>query len=325
VKGGAFQRRLVILQKKLIEADPLAKPPARTPTDTLYDVSVSDFRLDRFEVTIGRFRKFLNAWKAGFRPAAGEGKHGHLFGGKGLADSSVRGKYETGWHETWSDEHVAPTDAKLQCENEKPRVFTRAKVADEGPPEEPKRREWTPEPAGNENVPVACASWFEAYAFCIWDGGFLPSEAEWEYAAAGGSEQRPYPWSHADTPSVIDCSYANYDYCVGATNDVGSESPKGDGKYGHADLAGNVREWTSDYWVEAYATPCNDCSLLSVPRTVSAFEIPRRSPRGGGFLDHSNYMVASDASKTRGYFLLRRELEPTARSEAVGFRCARAP
>jgi formylglycine-generating enzyme required for sulfatase activity len=51
---------------------------------------------------------------------------------------------------------------------------------------------------------------------------------------------------------AIDCSYANYDYggtayCLaypGAANRVGSESPKGDGKYGQADLAGNVWEWT---------------------------------------------------------------------------------
>ena len=45
---------------------------------------------------------------------------------------------------------------------------------------------------------VEAESWYDAYAFCIWDGGFLPSEAELEYAAAGGSQQREYPWGSTD-------------------------------------------------------------------------------------------------------------------------------
>src|SRR5208337_5313332 len=53
---------------------------------------------------------------------------------------------------------------------------------------------WTPSPGTQENLPVGCVTWYEAYAFCIWDGGFLPSGAEWEYAAAGVSQQREYPW-----------------------------------------------------------------------------------------------------------------------------------
>ena len=60
---------------------------------------------------------------------------------------------------------------------------------------------WTPSPvsgsASQENLPINCVDWAEAYAFCIWDGGFLPSEAEWEYAAAGGSLQLDYPWGSA--------------------------------------------------------------------------------------------------------------------------------
>ncbi len=53
---------------------------------------------------------------------------------------------------------------------------------------------WTPSTGAQESLPMNCINWFEAYAFCIWDGGFLPSEAEWLYADVGGSGEREYPW-----------------------------------------------------------------------------------------------------------------------------------
>ena len=149
--------------------------------------TLSAFRLDKYEVTVGRFRRFVSAWNqgAGYLPPVGAGKHSHLNAGLGLANSGAEGTYELGWSES-DDKRIAPTDDNLG--------LCGAYAT------------WTPSPASQENLPINCVNWWEAYAFCIYDGGFLASEAEWKYAAAGGSEQRQFPWGEAE-PGV-DNQYA---------------------------------------------------------------------------------------------------------------------
>jgi sulfatase modifying factor 1 len=81
----------------------------------------------------------------------------------------------------------------------------------------------------------------------------LPTEAEWEYAAAGGDQNRLYPWGSA----ALDCTRTHLSsdypyYCaadggaVEAVLAVGS-FPAGNGRWGHSDLTGNASEWTLDY------------------------------------------------------------------------------
>ena len=74
---------------------------------------------------------------------------------------------------TTDNGNIAPTNANLACSDS--------------------YATWTNTAGSQENLPINCVNWCEAYAFCIWDGGFLPSEAEWEYAAAGGSSAARVP------------------------------------------------------------------------------------------------------------------------------------
>ena len=261
-------------------------------TDPGFHATLSDFRLDKYEITVGRFRKFVDAWVAGWTPPAGSGRHAHLNSGSGL--NAGAGVYEPGWDVTWNAR--MPTakaywDMGLICN---------ATYAT-----------WTATPGANESLPINCINWHAAEAFCIWDGGFLPSEAEWNYAAAGGAEQRVYPWSSPASSTTIDCSYAKFSGGLGCSSSytvkVGLESPTGDGKWGQADLAGNVWEWTLDTYSAGYETLCTDCAHLPPPSSSS------HVTRGGGFGGTSFDLLVS----SRDY--------GTSESGGIGARCARTP
>ena len=268
------------------------------PTGTADPATVSGFRLDKYEVTVGRFRQFVSTWNggSGYTPPAGSGKHTHLNGGQGLANSGSAGTYETGWVAS-DDSNVSPTSVNLAGSS---------------------YATWTNTAGSQENLPINDVNWWESYAFCIWDGGFLPSEAEWEYAAAGGSQEREYPWGSAAPGTACPgtgCSYAIYncDYpnglggCTGVTNiaPVGTAT-LGAGVWGQLDLAGNVWEWNLD-WYATYVSPCTDCAYLTA---ASA-----RVIRGGGFNDGSSGLLPP----------LRNYVTPSFRLFYIGFRCARTP
>jgi formylglycine-generating enzyme required for sulfatase activity len=266
-------------------------------TDQADPASVSAFRLDKYEVTVGRYRQFVAALDApgGWMPPAASGKHAHLNAGKGLTDSAHPGMYEPGW--------LATDDVQIPSSPD---------VCD------PSYATWTPAAGQNESLPINCVNWYEAYAFCIWDGGFLPSEAEREYAAAGGSAALEYPWGTAapgmgSAYAIYGCFYPDpTKTCTGFANlaPVGT-AVMGQGPYHHMDLVGEVAEWSLD-WSAGYVDPCVDCAYLApvVPTDGAA---ATRVLRGGLF----NWVLAEPAT--------RESVAPTTRISFVGFRCARSP
>lgn len=238
--------------------------------------TVGDFKADTYEATVGRFRKFV-ALYPGNKPVAGAGKN-------------PNDPADPGWDEAWNGQMPgtqATLTSAVKCNSS--------------------YQTWTDSEGGNENRPMNCITWYEAHAFCIWDGGRLPTEAEWNYLAAGGSEQRVYPWSQPPTSTTRDCNYASYSGCPGDTLNVGSKSPMGDGRWGHADVAGNVFEWVLDWSASGYPNPCTNCSNLTSGTN--------RVLRGGSFDFISNALYAS----FRGNF------SPTGRPRDAGVRCVRSP
>lgn len=209
--------------------------------------TVSAFALDVYEVTVARFRTFVQSGRGtkAIPPAAGAG-----------ASPSIPA---SGWKSSYDDQLP---------------VNTAALVAELGCP----KGTYTDQAGTNESRPVGCVSWYVAFAFCAWDGGRLPSEAEKSFAATGGSEQRVYPWSSPPASATIDSTYATYD--TSAPRNVGAVSPKGDGRWGHADLAGNISEWSLDAYADALPTPCTDCVALSTPTL--------RVRNGGGFDENAS-------------------------------------
>jgi formylglycine-generating enzyme required for sulfatase activity len=259
--------------------------------DPQYTATVADFRLDKYEITVGRFRKFVDGVVGGWTPRAGSGKHAHVHGGLGLRSND--GGAETGWDVGWNS-HLPSSKTSwdssdyLGCN--------------------PATGTWTTAAGANERRPINCINWYQAEAFCIWDGGFLPSEAEWNYAAAGGSEQRLFPWSSPPTDPTLDDTRAVFcGASCGGTQNVGSKS-LGNGRYGQTDLAGNVLEWVFDGYKTPYdETSCINCAYLTAS--------PLRGIRGGSFPRDEKTLPAGSRGNNA----------PENRLQNIGARCARTP
>ncbi len=270
-------------------------PDAGAGETRVEGVRVSPFRIDRYEVTLARFRAFVAAGM----PAPP--LHVVTYPGGTLSARALVGASQ------WPvREPVNYSSANRYCH-------------------------FLPGTLDRESHPINCVDWFTAQAFCVWDGGRLPTEAEWEYAARYLTlpESRPskmvmsgrrYPWG-AEQASC----FANYQEPDCATSRTAADTQYGTWSVGHDSyltawqrvyqLAGNVAEWTADVST-AYGVGCWAASATRVdPLCATAGTTLRVTARGGGY-NSLRWEVRGAA---------RQGVDPSERDRARGFRCVRTP
>lgn len=174
--------------------------------------------------------------------------------------------------------------------------------------------------AGRLDHPVTCVAYDDAAAYAAWADKRLPTEAEWEFAAKGGSNAT-FPWGEDFTPGGQRMAntwigrFPDRDERPKGhrTTRVGTYAPNGFGLY---DVIGNVWEWTFDWYrTDGSAVSCCAPPVDAYDPEQPAIRIPRRVVKGGSFLCAANHCA---------------RYRPTARQPQmidtatthIGFRCA---
>jgi formylglycine-generating enzyme required for sulfatase activity len=182
---------------------------------------------------------------------------------------------------------------------------------------------------GRENEPVVQVSWDDASAYARWAGKRLPTEAEWEYAARGGLEDKRFVWGDEFRPGgkymantfqghFPDRSEPEDGY--ERRSPVRAFPPNG---YGLYDMAGNVWEWTSDWYRADYFARMVGSGVVKDPKGPSDSFDPadpyaaKRVIKGGSFLCNVSYCESYRPSARRG-------TPPDTGSEHIGFRCVKS-
>ncbi len=235
-------------------------------------ITVSTFALDAFEVTVDRFRAFWRERMASASPSV-------------LRANPIR--YRDNPAIAWGAAAQDPLPLDSSCN-------------------------WSMTDASATAHPMNCIDWWLAQEFCTWDGGRLPTEAEWEYAARGRAVSglvagRVYPWG--STPPSSTCDLTHWNYCPGTdgrrTRRVDAFASSA-GLYG---LAGSLLEWTADNY-GTYPSCRMSTNNPLCNNSATGFRVVRGGSWYGG-------VVSLLRSASRDYDT------PAYRNVLIGFRCAR--
>jgi formylglycine-generating enzyme required for sulfatase activity len=129
---------------------------------------------------------------------------------------------------------------------------------------------------GKDNFPVVCLDWNKSKTFCEWAGGHLPSEAQWEFAAKGGTDIL-YPWGNTQAT----CTVAVMNEI--GSNGCGTNGPwavcsktAGNSPDGLCDMSGNVWEWVQDYYHNDYnGAPVDGSAWNTIDGQVGDYRVIR--------------------------------------------------